>query len=436
MNLTRWQFPATIVEPGEFLVVFASNKNRAVAGQELHTNFRLSAGGEYLAIVKADGTTIDSDLTYDVQYTDISYGTEQKDLFYDFVSDGSEAQVLIPTSGAQDGTWKGVGFNDSAWATQNLGVGFDVGGEMASLISANGDTSAMQNTNATAYVRSTFTIDGPVPELDLFDLNINYDDGFIAYLNGTEIARANAPGTPAWNSSATQSHGGILAEYSFEDFADESVRQQFQLNGGAAFAEGVAAARVTNVAPFQTGSIFLKNPIPFGADYTFSTSMKLDIHTPSGFQQDADGRGGQGMTFVLQSGGEFQIGDGQRDLGLDNLGAAFVAIELDSFSDGAFDPDNTLPSHIGIDTSAVGNVARVAVPKFNGDGPGVSPEYLWVDYNGATRAMDVYLSQTATKPAAPTLSAQVDLAAIFGDTPVLTAGWTASTDLAWNGLTF
>jgi hypothetical protein len=33
-------------------------------------------------------------------------------------------------------------------------------------------------------------------------LSVRYDDGFVAYLNGTEIARANLAGTPQWNSTA------------------------------------------------------------------------------------------------------------------------------------------------------------------------------------------------------------------------------------------
>ena len=56
--LTKWQFPATSLAPSAFLVVFASDKNRAIAGMELHTNFKLASAGEYLALVDADGTTI------------------------------------------------------------------------------------------------------------------------------------------------------------------------------------------------------------------------------------------------------------------------------------------------------------------------------------------------------------------------------------------
>src|SRR5436190_13605553 len=51
-DLAKWAFPATNLLANGYLVVFASGKNRAVAGAELHANFSLSAAGEYLALVK------------------------------------------------------------------------------------------------------------------------------------------------------------------------------------------------------------------------------------------------------------------------------------------------------------------------------------------------------------------------------------------------
>ena len=54
----KWTFPDTPLGPGEFLVVFASGKNRAVAGQELHTNFRLSNEGEYLALTRPENALL------------------------------------------------------------------------------------------------------------------------------------------------------------------------------------------------------------------------------------------------------------------------------------------------------------------------------------------------------------------------------------------
>src|SRR5262245_18261824 len=54
-NLTRWQFPTTSIPAGGYLTLFASGKDRAVAGQELHTNFHLDDEGEYLGLVMPDG---------------------------------------------------------------------------------------------------------------------------------------------------------------------------------------------------------------------------------------------------------------------------------------------------------------------------------------------------------------------------------------------
>src|SRR6186713_118914 len=57
-NPAKWQFPAVALAPGAKVLVFASEKNRNNAGQELHTNFKLASGGEYLALVKPDGATV------------------------------------------------------------------------------------------------------------------------------------------------------------------------------------------------------------------------------------------------------------------------------------------------------------------------------------------------------------------------------------------
>jgi hypothetical protein len=47
-NLNLWDLPDTTLGPGEFLLVFASGKNRRVAGQPLHTNFSIAASGEFI----------------------------------------------------------------------------------------------------------------------------------------------------------------------------------------------------------------------------------------------------------------------------------------------------------------------------------------------------------------------------------------------------
>lgn len=75
-NRTKWQFPAVTLPAGAYLVVFASNKDRRDPSGELHTNFALSAGGEYLGLIRPDGTTVAFEYApqFPAQTDDVSYG--------------------------------------------------------------------------------------------------------------------------------------------------------------------------------------------------------------------------------------------------------------------------------------------------------------------------------------------------------------------------
>lgn len=74
----KWRFPTVSLPPDGRLLVFASGKDRANEGAELHTNFKLSAGGEYLALVRPDGHTVAQTFGagYPPQFPDISYGPD------------------------------------------------------------------------------------------------------------------------------------------------------------------------------------------------------------------------------------------------------------------------------------------------------------------------------------------------------------------------
>jgi hypothetical protein len=81
-NLGKWRFPAplpgdsAIVIPAQGrLVVFASERNEVAPNGELHTNFKLNNGGEYLALVRPDGQVIHEFAPeYPKQFENISYG--------------------------------------------------------------------------------------------------------------------------------------------------------------------------------------------------------------------------------------------------------------------------------------------------------------------------------------------------------------------------
>lgn len=74
-NLPKWQFPDVTISAGGYFVIFASEKNYSAA-TELHTNFKLSGSGEYLALIEPDGITFSSSFSpgYPYQQKDVSYG--------------------------------------------------------------------------------------------------------------------------------------------------------------------------------------------------------------------------------------------------------------------------------------------------------------------------------------------------------------------------
>ncbi|MDB4551203.1 CotH kinase family protein [Akkermansiaceae bacterium] len=81
-DLTKWSFPPLPLAPGERIIVFASGKGAAGPAGEIHTNFKLSAGGEYLALVTASGSTLLQEFapTYPALDEDVSYGILRGDL--------------------------------------------------------------------------------------------------------------------------------------------------------------------------------------------------------------------------------------------------------------------------------------------------------------------------------------------------------------------
>jgi fibronectin type 3 domain-containing protein len=96
LALTQWQFPSVNLASGDHLLVWASGDNLTDPASELHTNFKLTSGGEYLALVAPDGMTVVHDYTstnggFPEQFGDISFG---------IASDGSETYFLNPTPAA------------------------------------------------------------------------------------------------------------------------------------------------------------------------------------------------------------------------------------------------------------------------------------------------------------------------------------------------
>ncbi len=72
-NPFKWVFPEVVIAPGQFMLVWASNKNRINPTAPLHTNFAFSASGEELILTQPNGTRI-FELPPRPMGADISFG--------------------------------------------------------------------------------------------------------------------------------------------------------------------------------------------------------------------------------------------------------------------------------------------------------------------------------------------------------------------------
>ncbi|MFM1943857.1 MAG: hypothetical protein RI897_2839, partial [Verrucomicrobiota bacterium] len=120
--------------------------------------------------------------------------------------------ILVPSTtngGSQLGdSWKGGSepFNASAWQTGAGGAGYDLSADYQDYIGVN-LLPEMSGIQSSVFLRIPFTLSPTdLQGLDQLKLQVRYDDGFVAMLNGVVIASANAPENPAWNSSATTSN--------------------------------------------------------------------------------------------------------------------------------------------------------------------------------------------------------------------------------------
>jgi len=91
---------------------------------------------------------------------------------------GTDEWRYLPAVSEPPAGWNTPGFNDSTWSTGNGGFGY---GDL--------DDATLINPVNSLYLRKSFNVD----DTSVFEetlLDIDYDDAFVAYINGTEIARS------------------------------------------------------------------------------------------------------------------------------------------------------------------------------------------------------------------------------------------------------
>jgi hypothetical protein len=224
--------PLSFIAGEGFAVFRADNRNRPG-----HVDFRLSADNEMIGLFDAGLNQIDKVL-YGPQTTDVSYGrapdgTENFRFFelptpgvsnpsiepatvtiINLVPENADKRVLIPTEDIGE-EWKTeINYDDSAWELctgSPGGVGYERTFGYQDLLSIDLQEQ-MYATNATCYIRIPFTVKADeLTSMSEMMLKVRYDDGFVAYLNGIEVARRNFDEIPAWDSHAGSSYSDSAA---------------------------------------------------------------------------------------------------------------------------------------------------------------------------------------------------------------------------------
>jgi len=116
--------------------------------------------------------------------------------------------------------WYVNGFDDSSWTAGAGGVGYEAGTGYRDYIGIDVQ-SQMYRITGSCYIRIPFTV--TKAGYSNMTLKVRYDDGFVAYLNGAEVARQNFTGEPQWNSVASGGNADdaavALASFDISDHA-------------------------------------------------------------------------------------------------------------------------------------------------------------------------------------------------------------------------
>ena len=104
--------------------------------------------------------------------------------FRTLINWGDEFRYIIPDSQTSN-NWKNLDFDDDNWQTGNSGFGYGDGD----------DETIIPNGTLSLFIRKTFTIND-LNDIESLILDVDYDDAFVAYINGVEVGRRNISGNP------------------------------------------------------------------------------------------------------------------------------------------------------------------------------------------------------------------------------------------------
>lgn len=111
---------------------------------------------------------------------------------------GDNCRYYVPDSDIGT-SWKAYDFEDTAWPIGVSGFGYG----------DNDDNTVLSNGTLCVYSRFNFNVEHISDIAELY-LDMDYDDGFVAYLNGAEVARANVQDPISWNMELNDIHEATM----------------------------------------------------------------------------------------------------------------------------------------------------------------------------------------------------------------------------------
>lgn len=190
----------------------------------------------------------------------------------------------------------------------------------------------------------------------------------------------------------------------------------FDFNGPATIANNsILLTNATN----QVSSAFLRRPLTVDANTSFSSRFT--------FRLSGGTNNGEGITFALQNSTSLSgaLGLGGLNLGYGGIPSS-LAVKFDTVQQSGELSNNFISLLTNGNMSSP--VQSVAAPFDLNSGSDV---FAWVDYDGATNTLRVFLSSTNVKPGSATLTqANIDLPALVGNRAFM--GFTGSTSAAFN----
>ncbi len=191
-----------------------------------------------------------------------------------------------------------------------------------------------------------------------------------------------------------------------------------KLNGGASIIGG--ALQLTSAANQQVGSAFFNSPLSIDGIRSFQSSFSFQIGGGLGVN------GADGFTFIIQNDprGASALGQFGGGIGYNTI-VKSLAVEFDTHKNDFEAAPNQISIHLN------GNIYQSAATatapfKLNSG----AKLYAWVDYNGESNSLAVYLSETSQKPSLAVIKTNVELDKVVGNTAFV--GFTAANYLKPN----